>query len=44
VPAETLVSIIVSASVVKIAIAVADVPFLVMAERVLRLERHEGVA
>lgn len=41
---DTLVSIIVTASGMKIVIAVADVPFLVMAERVLHLERHEGAA
>lgn len=42
VPRSTVVSIIVSASIVKIAIALADIPFLVMAERVLRLERRNA--
>jgi len=38
-PTQTLISIIVSASVIKVAIAVLDIPFLVMAEKTLHLQR-----
>lgn len=36
-PSKTIISIILSASIIKIAIAIADIPFLVAAERVLKL-------
>jgi len=43
-PTETLVSIIASASVIKVVIAMADIPFLLAAERFLDLRKHASGA
>lgn len=40
IPTESLISIIVSASIIKVIIALADIPFLVAVEKVLHLRRQ----